>query len=61
MQTHMIVKTPEGYIKVDKNNNRKEVVDEELLDILGDIGALTGEAEESYRQRKEALDKSSNK
>ena len=52
MQTHMVVKTKEGYIKVDKNNNRKEVVDDELLDILGDIGALAGEAKESYEKRK---------
>jgi len=52
IQTDMLVKTEEGYIKVDKNNNRKEVVDEELLDILGDIGALTGEAKKSYEKRK---------
>jgi len=52
MQTHMVVKTKEGYIKVDKNNNRKEIVDDELLDLLGDIGALAGEAKESYEKRK---------
>ena len=52
IQTHMVVKTKDGYVKVDKNNNREEVIDEELLDILGDIGALGSEAEESYIKRK---------
>jgi len=60
-QSYMIVKTPGGDVKIDKNgdrfpvnrnNDREEVVDEELLDILGDIGALAGEAKESYEKRK---------
>ncbi len=57
IQTHMIVKTEEGYVKVDKHNKREEIVDEEFLDILGDIGALTGEARDSYEKRKKTLDK----
>jgi len=60
-QSYMIVETPGGDVKVDKNgdrfpvkgnNNREETVDEEFLDILGDIGALAGEAKDSYEKRK---------
>ena len=63
-QSYMIVKTQRGDVKVDKNgnrfpvsrnNNREEVVDEELLDMLGEIGALAGEAKDSYEKRKKRV------
>tara|TARA_Y100001938_G_scaffold139775_1_gene207086 strand:- start:96 stop:281 length:186 start_codon:yes stop_codon:yes gene_type:complete len=52
VETHMVVKTKDGYVKIDKDNNQETIVTEELLDFLGDIGALGGQAKESYEKRK---------
>jgi len=57
MHEYMVVKTDKGYVKVDKNNIRREIIDEDLLDILGDSGAFGGIAQKSYEKRKKNANK----
>jgi hypothetical protein len=57
MNKYMVVKTDKGYVKVDKNNIRREIVDEELHNILGDIGALGGIVLKSHEKRKKNVNK----
>ena len=54
---YMVVKTDKGYVKVDKNNIRREIIDEELIGILGDIGTRGNIMLKSHEKRKKNANK----